>query len=143
MKKLVTLALALVALAAFSFPAIPSEPVPGAEITVEQVPGPIVVKQCVTGKDGAFSVSIKEINLAAERIKRAKPTTLAPASDTITLLVTITPPKGWTGVSTSNQVTVAFTKVPHKDIYWFVVSWVPALEKTNKGCFAINPKAQS
>jgi hypothetical protein len=34
-----------------------SEPVPGAEITVEQVPGPIVIKTCITDKNGEFTLT--------------------------------------------------------------------------------------
>lgn len=39
-----------------------SEPVPGAEITVEQVPGPTIVKTCKTTKDGEFAISISNID---------------------------------------------------------------------------------
>lgn len=42
---------------------VASEPVPGAEITVEQVPGPTIIKSiCKTGENGEFDISISNID---------------------------------------------------------------------------------
>ena len=42
---------------------VASEPVPGAEITVEQVPGPTIIKSiCKTGENGEFDISISNLD---------------------------------------------------------------------------------
>jgi len=123
-----------------------SEPVPGAEITVEQVPGPVIIKKCVTDKNGEFSVAVEEIELAYEKIERTKITKLASPGDEITFRMTIKPPKGWMGMFTSNQVTIKVRKISEskKAKFEFVLWWEREGKlKTNKGSFAINPKAQS
>ena len=117
-----------------------SEPVPGAEITVEQVPGPIVVKKCVTDANGGFWVTIEEIESAEKNgraiFKQVKP------GDKITLLMTIKPPVGF--MSTSNQVTLTIIEISKKQKIELSLLWEKeGLTKTNKGSFAINPKAQS
>ena len=121
-----------------------SEPVPGAEITVEQVPGPIVVKNCVTDANGVFSFTVADIESARKSADnhgnlRAKP--LKPG-DKINLLMTIKRPVGF--MSTSNQVTITVTVTSQIQTFEFALLWEKeGHTKTNKGSFAINPKAQS
>ena len=122
-----------------------SEPVPGAEIMVEQVPGPVVVKKCVTDAHGVFSVTVGEIESAGklaekhghvQAIKQVKP------GDKINLLMIITPPVGF--MSTSNQVTITVTVTSQIQVFKYVLLWEKdGHTKTNKGSFAVNPKAQS
>jgi hypothetical protein len=105
----------------FTDPAVASEPVPGAEITVEQVPGPYVVK-VTTDKNGEFTVS------------------KAPSSSEVTL--TITPPKSaatnkkFTGM-VPQKITVKFNTT--KGILKFILIWNPPdpLIKSNRGGFAV------
>jgi len=120
-----------------------SEPVPGAEITVEQVPGPVVVKNCVTDANGVFSFTVADIESAGklpdkhghlQAIKLLKP------GDQINLLMIITPPAGFE--STSNQVTITVTVTSQTQRFGFGVTF-KRKGKTNKGSFAINPKAQT
>jgi hypothetical protein len=122
-----------------------SEPVPGAEITVEQVPGPIVVKNCITDAKGVFSFTVKDIE-SAEKLAEKHGQAIKPvkSGDKINLLMIITPPIRFG--YTSNQVTITVTipATSQKQILEFCVLWEKEGDtKTNKGSFAVNPKAQS
>jgi len=119
-----------------------SEPVPGAEITVEQVPGPIVVKKCVTDKNGEFSVSIEEIELAYKKIERTGSSKIASSSNEINLQITVKP-KDPTKYSTLTNTVIMKVKKSDGPKFVFVITWQKSTTKTNKGAFAINPKAQS
>jgi hypothetical protein len=56
----------------------------------------------------------------------------------------IKPPKGWTGISTSRQVTTKVRILSKKQKFEFVLLWKMEGDiKTNKGSFAVNPKGQS
>ena len=126
MNKLLASTFALIAMGFFTDPAVASEPVPGAEITVEQVPGPYVVK-VTTDKNGEFTVSF---------LKGVK----APSSGE--LILTITPPKS---AATNKQfaeivpqkITVKFNTT--KGILKFILIWNPPdpLIKSNRGGFAV------
>jgi len=114
-----------------------SEPVPGAEITVEQG-FEVVVKSAiiktVTSDRGEFSFTLPKEELAT-------------LPDAIDLVVTITA-KNAVGYAltdgASNRVIIRVKKA-NGPAYAFVVLWQTSMMKstTNKGSFAINPKAQS
>lgn len=114
-------------------PTVKSEPVPGAEITVEQVPGPVIVQKCITDINGEFSFDF--FFLAASGMK---------SSGTATLNLIITLPQDTAYQTDTNVVTIGINAAdgPH---YTLVLRWQPPdpKVKTNKGSFAINPKAQS
>jgi hypothetical protein len=119
-----------------------SEPVPGAEITVEQVSGPVVVKKCVTDSNGEFSVTVAEIEAAYKNNGRAKIIKQVKPGDVITFLMTIKRPVGF--MSATNQVSIARTVTSENQRFVFTLVWEKeGHTKTNKGSFAINPKAQS
>ena len=112
-----------------------SEPVPGAEITVEQVPGPTIVKStAVTNDKGEFSLTLPKEDLST-------------LPDALDVIVTIKAKNtlGYTlADGASNRVIVRVNKA-NGPTFTFVVLWQTPTTKalTNKGCFAINPKAQS
>jgi hypothetical protein len=117
---------------------VKSEPVPGAEITVEQVPGPVFIKKCVTDKDGKFTVMSEEIELAIEKIERAK----IALPEEITLQVTIKP-KDPSRFPVENNSVVIKVKKSDGPKFTFVVTYQKPTTKSNKGYFAISSKAQS
>lgn len=107
------------------------EPVPNAEITVEQIADKPILKpiKCNTNDKGEFSFSVPE-----EEFKNLP--------NEIILELTITPPNGWTGISSSNVVIVKVEK-SNGPKFDFVLLWQREKIKTNKGSFAINAKTQS
>ncbi|MGC8757751.1 MAG: stalk domain-containing protein [Caldisericaceae bacterium] len=116
---------------------VKSEPVPGAEITVEQYPGPVVVvktKMCQTDANGDFSITFSKDELSA-------------MPDQIDLLLTIKV-KDSMGYSledgASNRIVVRLSRAKGPT-YNLSLLWSQNTTqiKTNKGSFAINPKAQS
>ncbi len=129
-----------------------SEPVPGAEITVEQLPGPTNIKSAGGGESGPaeknqFDVIFKSgakyytndkgeftINLSSEQFNKLP--------NEITLKFTIKPkdPKKYN--SETNVVTVKVLK-PQKPTLIFVVTYIKSDTKTNKGTFAVSSKAQT
>lgn len=122
-----------------------SEPVPGAEITVEQQPGPIIIKKCVTDKNGEFTLLIEEIELAFEKIER-KGTNKILIPDEINLQFIIKPKDSDKYPSLTNKVKVTIKKSDGPK-FVFVVTYQKPNEKssgtTNKGTFAVNRKAQT
>lgn len=63
--------------------------------------------------------------------------------DEFFLKMIIIPPKGWTGISSSNEVTVKVKKSDGPK-YIFVLLWQTEGElKVNKGAFAVNAKGQA
>jgi hypothetical protein len=117
MNKLLASTFALIAMGFFTNPAVASEPVPGAEIAVEQVPGPVVVK-VTTGKNGEFTVSFSKV------------------------ILTITPPKSaavnkqFAGMGPQKiRVTFNTTKGPHK----LILLWNPPDPRIkSNGGFAVS-----
>lgn len=109
-------------------------PVLGAEIAVKQI---LPVKttvlkpiKCKTNNKGEFSFSIPE-----EQFNKLP--------DEFSLQMTIIPPIGWTGISSSNEVTVKVEKSDGPK-FEFVLLWQEEGDtKANKGCFAVNAKTQS
>jgi hypothetical protein len=116
-------------------PTVKSEPVPGAEITVEQVPGPVVVKKCVTDINGEFSFDF--FFVAAQGMKSS-------GTATLNLIITLPQGSGTTYQTDTNVVTIVINAVDGP-LYTLGLRWQPPdlNSKTNKGSFAINPKAQS
>lgn len=127
-----------------------SEPVPGAEITVEQVGGPVIVKN-VGGESGPaektqFDVILKStkyytnekgeftINLSSEQMSKFP--------KEVVLKFTIRPKDSSKYNSENNVVTFKVAK-PQKMFLTFVVTYIKSDAKTNKGTFAVNGKTQS
>lgn len=121
--------------------AVASEPVPGAEITVEQQPGPIIIKKCVTDKNGEFIVLIEEIELAFEKIERKGSNKILIPNE-INLQFTIKPKDPDKYPSLTNKVNVTIKKSDGPK-FTFVVTYQKPTTKSNKGYFAISSKAQS
>ncbi|MDH7605240.1 MAG: hypothetical protein QHH13_10090 [Melioribacter sp.] len=125
--------------------AVASEPVPGAEITVEQQPGPIIIKKCVTDKNGEFTVLIEEIELAFEKIERKGSNKIFIPNE-INLQFTIKPKDPDKYPSLTNKVKVTIKKSDGPK-FVFVVTYQKPIEKssgtTNKGTFAVSSKAQT
>ena len=121
--------------------AVASEPVPGAEITVEQQPGPIIIKKCVTDKNGEFTVLIEEIELAFEKIERKGSNKILIPNE-INLQFTIKP-KDPSRFPVENNSVVIKVKKSDGPKFTFVVTYQKPTIKTNKGTFAVNSKAQS
>ncbi|BAL80776.1 copper amine oxidase N-terminal domain-containing protein [Caldisericum exile] len=116
---------------------IKSEPVPGAEITVEQCPGPVVIfkkKTCKTDESGNFSITFSKSELAA-------------MGDQTDILLTINV-KDSARYSledvASNRIVVRLLR-SKGPTYNFTLLWNQntAQNKANKGSFAVNPKAQT
>ncbi|MGC8722058.1 MAG: stalk domain-containing protein [Caldisericaceae bacterium] len=116
---------------------VKSEPVPGAEITVEQYPGPVVVvktKMCQTDANGDFSITFSKDELSA-------------MPDQIDLLLTIKV-KDSMGYSledgASNKIVVRILKAKGP-VYKFTLLWSQNTSqlKSIKGRFACNGKTQS
>jgi len=115
-----------------------SEPVPGAEITVEQVPGPTIIKKCTTDEKGEFTLSPEELELAAEKIERTK------AEAELVLKISIKPPANFPyklDDKSRNEVTIKIKKPEKKQV--FVLLWQKTDAKSNKGYFAVSSKAQT
>ncbi|MDD8019578.1 MAG: porin family protein [Acidobacteriota bacterium] len=113
-------------------PTVKSEPVPGAEITIEQLE-PVVIKSsgktnAKTDEKGGFSVIIPAdvFNKLGSEFK---------------LLFTIKPLQPAKYPVETNQVKVTLKKEAGPK-YDFIVTWEKLTVKANKGCFAVNPKAQ-
>lgn len=132
--------------------AITSEPVPGAEITVEQLSGPTIVKNAGGGESGPaektqFDVILKSgtkyftndkgeftINLTNEQLSKFP--------KEIIFKLTIKPKDPTKYNSETNVVTVKVLK-PQKPFLTFVVTYIKSDTKSNKGSFAVNGKAQT
>lgn len=107
-----------------------SEPVPGAEITVEQVPGPTIIKSKLTTNDkGEFTLVV-----TPDQFKKLP--------DEFKLKFTIKPKDQNKFPAESNSVVVKVKKSDGPK-FVFVITWQKSTTKTNKGMFAINPKAQN
>lgn len=116
---------------------VKSEPVPGAEITVEQYPDPVVLiktKMCQTDGNGNFSITFSKDELAS-----------LPDQTDCLLTIKVKDSMGYAlEDGASNRVVVRLLKAKGPT-YGFSLLWSQNSTqlKTNKGSFAINPKAQS
>ncbi|MGB9666303.1 MAG: stalk domain-containing protein [Candidatus Cryosericum sp.] len=116
---------------------VKSEPVPGAEITVEQYPGPVVVvktKMCQTDANGDFSITFSKDELAS-----------MPDQTDFLLTIKVKDSMGYAledGASNKIAVRILKAKGP---VYKFTLLWRQNTTqlKTNKGTFAVNGKTQS
>jgi hypothetical protein len=128
-----------------------SEPVPGAEVVVDYIPQTPAISTGGKGSDPAektqFDVILKSIKcktnqkgefsftIPGEQFKKLP--------DEFSLRMTIIPPKGWTGISSSNEVTVKAEKSDGPK-FEFVLLWQKEGDvKTNKGHFAVSSRAQT
>jgi hypothetical protein len=126
-----------------------SEPVPGAEITVEQVK-PTQVKSAAGGESGPaektqFDVILKSklaTNDKGEFTLVVTPDQFKKLPDEFKLKFTIKPKDQNKFPAESNSVVVKVKKSDGPK-FVFVITWQKYTTKTNKGAFAVNPKAQS
>jgi len=130
-----------------------SEPVPGAEITVEQV-RPVKAKLAAGGESGPaektqFDVILKAIrqnklvtNSQGEFTLLFTPDQLNKLPEEFQLTLTVKPkdPKKYPADNNSAVVKLNKTNGPR---YVLVVSWQKQNTKSNKGYFAISSKAQT
>jgi hypothetical protein len=130
-----------------------SEPVPGAEITVEQI-GPVTPKLAAGGESGPaektqFDVILKAIrqnklvtNSQGEFTLLFTPDQFNKLPEEFQLTLTVKPkdPKKYPADKNSAVVKLNKTNGPR---YVLVVSWQKQNTKSNKGYFAISSKAQT
>ncbi len=132
---------------------VKGKPVPGAEITVEQIKpidpkaapasggetGPaektqfdvILKSRITTDKNGEFSITIP-----SEQFKRI------PKNSSFNLVLKTKPPKDFQGNYDSDKAMVTL-KQKDGPAYKLILNWIPMNAKTNKGSFAVNAKTQS
>lgn len=107
-----------------------SEPVPGAEITVEQVPGPIIIKSSgKTNQKGEFTLILN-----SEQLQKLP--------NEFQLKFTIKP-KDPIKYPVENNSAIVKVKKSDGPKFVFVVTFQKSTVKTNKGTFAVNAKAQT
>ncbi|HAR36030.1 MAG TPA: hypothetical protein DCR87_03840 [Acidobacteria bacterium] len=130
-----------------------SEPVPGAEITVEQI-GPVTPKLAAGGESGPaektqFDVILKAIrqnklvtNSQGEFTLLFTPDQLNKLPEEFQLTLTVKPKDPNKFPSETNHVTVKLKKSegPKYDLF---VNWQKSTLKSNKGVFIVNGKAQT
>ncbi len=135
---------------------VKSEPVPGAEITIEQIPTPISTqktKEAVVTQEPAentgFEVVLKSAAKARVKTDEKGGFSVIIADDLFnrlgkefSLIFTIKPLQPAKYPVETDQVKVTLKKAAGPK-YDFIVTWEKLTAKTNKGCFAVNPKAQS
>lgn len=128
-----------------------SEPVPGAEITVEQVPGPTIIKaKQIGGESGPaektqFDVILKSkftTNDKGEFTLLVAPDSFKKLPEEFNLKFTIKP-KDPSKFSTETNSIVVKVKKSDGPKFIFVVTFQKLDAKTNKGTFAVNGKTQS
>jgi len=108
---------------------IKGEPVPGAEILVEQEPNDVPIKSVVTNDKGEFSFDF---------FFKAEQGTKSPGK--VTLNLYITPAKSTAyqlSEGKTNMVTIEISEAdgPH---YEFTLKWIPDQIKSNRGGFAVS-----
>ncbi|ROL59777.1 carboxypeptidase regulatory-like domain-containing protein [Bacteroidetes/Chlorobi group bacterium ChocPot_Mid] len=107
-----------------------SEPVPGAEITVEQVPGPTIIKSKLTTNDkGEFTLVV-----IPDQFKKLP--------DEFKLKFTIKP-KDQNKFPAENNFVVVDVKKSDGPNFKFYLTFKKSTEKSNKGVFIVNGKAQT
>jgi hypothetical protein len=134
---------------------IKSEPVPGAEITVEQVGGPVIIKS--VGRDTGVVTTGKEMEIVGLGFeKKSKYYTNEKGEFTINLsseqfnkfpkemLLKFTiKPKDPTKYNSETNVVKVKVQKPQIPTLTFVVTFIKSDTKTNKGTFAVSSKAQT
>jgi hypothetical protein len=107
-----------------------SEPVPGAEITVEQVPGPTIIKsKLTTNEKGEFTLVV-----TPDQFKKLP--------DEFKLKFTIKP-KDQNKFPAENNFVVVDVKKSDGPNFKFYLTFKKSTEKSNKGVFIVNGKAQT
>lgn len=115
---------------------VKSEPVPGAEITVEQYPGPTIIKTktCTTDDKGNFSFSLTKDEFLQ----------LPDQADFI-MTIKVKDPKGFSLEEGASNRVVVRVKKGDKLNFEFTLLWMQNSNqvKSNKGTFAVSSKAQT
>ncbi len=126
-----------------------SEPVPGAEITVEQYPGPVIIKN-KSGESGPaektqFDVILKskmKTNDQGEFSLKLTKKQLKQLPEEFYLKVTIMPKNRKQYKTDQDFVILKLNKSDGAE-FKFVVTFEKLKNKSNKGTFAVNGKTQS
>lgn len=128
-----------------------SEPVPGAEITVEQYPGPVIIKnKSGVGESGPaektqFDVILKskmKTNDQGEFSLKLSKKQLKQLPEEFYLKITIEPKNRKHYLADEDFVIVKLNKSDGPE-FNFVVTFERLKNKSNKGTFAVNGKTQS
>jgi len=130
--------------------AVASEPVPGAEITVEQYPGPVIIKSAAGGESGPaektqFDVILKSkltTNEKGEFTLVVTPDQFKKLPDEFKLKFTIKP-KDQNKFPAENNFVVVDVKKSNGPNFKFYLTFKKSTEKSNKGVFIVNGKAQT
>lgn len=130
--------------------ALESEPVPGAEITVEQVPGPTIIKSIAGGESGPaektqFDVILKSkltTNEKGEFTLVVTPDQFKKLPDEFKLKFTIKP-KDFSKFPAENNFVIVDVKKSYGPNFKFYLTFKKSTEKSNKGVFIVNGKAQT
>jgi hypothetical protein len=127
-----------------------SEPVPGAEITVEQVKPTQVKSAAGSGESGPAEKTQFDVILKSKLTSNDKgeftlvvtPDQFKKLPDEFKLKFTIKPKDQNKFPAETNSVVVKVKKSDGPK-FVFVITWQKSTTKTNKGAFAVNPKGQN